>query len=173
MKTLNALAISLPVISVIATYLALGPLSGVYLIWVAFVFWAGFFALGADMGAFKSLILCGILGAILAWAGTLIILNVPLADSIGLPLWAGIVVGAAVAVGVLAANIPLFDAIPATVFGIATSFGYLLQTPDVMTNEMLTSVSLQNSVILISASAIAGAVFGLISGKFAGAMTSE
>ena len=46
MKNLNALAISIPVTGVVATYLALGPLSGYYLIWAVFVFWGGFFAFG-------------------------------------------------------------------------------------------------------------------------------
>ncbi|MEX3010617.1 DUF1097 domain-containing protein [Hoeflea sp. TYP-13] len=173
MKNLNALSISIPLTGVVATYLALGPLSGIYLIPVAFVFWGGFFALGADGAALQKIIVGGIFGALLAWLTALAILTFPIGDIVGLPVWAALAVGIGVAVAVIAANIPLFAAIPATVFGIATSFGYLLQTPDVMTMEVLTSVSLQNSVILIPLSAIAGGVFGLISGKWGAAMTRE
>ena len=39
MKNLNALAISISVLGALATFLALGPLGGVYLIWAAFVAW--------------------------------------------------------------------------------------------------------------------------------------
>ena len=35
MKSLNALAVSISVLGALATYLALGPLGGVYLIWAA------------------------------------------------------------------------------------------------------------------------------------------
>ena len=173
MKSLNALSISIPVTGMVATYLALGPLSGVYLIWVAFVFWGAYFAFGATGAAFQKVVVCGIFGTLIAWATSLVILKLPIADIVGLPVWAGIAVGAGVAVAVVAANIPLFSTIPATVFGIATSFGYLLQTPGMLSVETLTSLSLNNSVILISLSVVVGAVFGLISGKWGAAMTSE
>ena len=39
MKNLNALAISISVLGALATFLALGPFSGVYLIWAVFVAW--------------------------------------------------------------------------------------------------------------------------------------
>ena len=173
MKYLNALAISIPVTGVVATYLALGPLSGYYLIWAVFVFWGGFFAFGADAAAFRNIIVCGILGCVIAWVSALIILNVPLAGTLGLPIWAAIVVNIGVAVAVVAANIPMFAAIPSTVFGIASSWGYILQTPNVMSAEVLTSVSLQNSIAVMSLSVVVGAICGLISGKWGSLMTSE
>ncbi len=173
MKSLNALAISIPVTGAVATYLALGPLSGYYLIWAVFVFWGGFFAFGADGAAFRNIIVCGIFGCFIAWASTLIILNVPLAGALGLPIWAAIVVNVGVAVAVLAANIPAFAAIPCTVFGIASSYGYLLQTQGVMDTAVMTSASMQNSLLVMSASVVVGALCGLISGKWGGAMTRE
>ncbi len=115
----------------------------------------------------------GVLGAIIAWATSLAILNIPMGDVLGGPVWAAIAVGIGVAVAVLAARINMFATVPATVFGIATSFGYLLQTPNMMTTEMLTSASLQNSVVLISLSAVFGGIYGLISAKIAGALASN
>ena len=53
MKNLNALAISIPVTGVVATYLALGPLSCYYLIWAVFVFWGGFFCVRGRCGGFQ------------------------------------------------------------------------------------------------------------------------
>lgn len=173
MKSLNALAISISVLGALATFLALGPLSGVYLIWAAFIAWGAFYALGADVGALQKLIICGIFGAVVAWAVAVIILSFPLAASLGLPLWAALVVGAGVVVVVLAANIPALATIPATVFGFASSFAYLLQTPDVLKPEVLLSLSLKNSLIVISLSLIVGAVFGLLSARWGAAMTKQ
>ncbi|MDP1613272.1 MAG: DUF1097 domain-containing protein [Sulfuritalea sp.] len=166
MKSLNALAISISVLGALATYLALGPLGGVYLIWAAFVAWGAFYALGADVAALQKLVVCGIFGALVAWVVAVVILTVPLAGSLGLPLWAALVVGAGVVVVVLAANFPALATIPATVFGFASSFAYLLQTPDV-----LLSLSLKNSLVVISISLVAGGLFGLLSARWGAAMT--
>jgi len=171
MKSLNALAISISVLGALATFLALGPLSGVYLIWAAFVAWGAFYALGADIAALQKLIVCGVFGALVAWLVAVVILTVPMAGSLGLPLWAALVVGAGVVVVVLAANLPALATIPATVFGFASSFAYLLQTPDMLKPEVLLSFSMKNSLIVISVSLVAGAVFGLLSARWGAAMT--
>jgi len=173
MKSLNALAISISVLGALATFLALGPLGGTYLIWAAFVAWGAFFALGADKGALQKLIVCGIFGALVAWAVAVVILSIPLAATLGLPLWAALAVGAGIVVVVLAANIPSLATIPATVFGFASSFAYLLQTPDVLKLDVLLSVTLKNSLIVVSVSLVVGAVFGLISAQWAAAMTKK
>jgi len=173
MKSLNALAISIAVLGAAATFLALGPLSGVYLIWAAFVAWGAFYALGADTAALQKLITCGIFGVVVAWAVAVIILSVPGAGPLGLPLWAGLVVGLGIVVVVLAANVATLATIPATVFGFASTFAYLLQTPDVLKLEVLLSASLKNPLIVISLSVIVGAVFGLISARWGAAMTKQ
>ena len=173
MKNLNALAVSISILGAIATYLALGPLGGVYLIWAAFVAWGAFFALGADMAALQKVIVCGIFGALVAWVVAVIILAVPMAGVLGLPLWAAIVVGVGVVAVVLAANVPALATIPATVFGFASSFAFLLQTPDVLKLDVLLSASLKNSLVVISLSVVAGAVFGLLSARWGAAMTKE
>ncbi len=173
MKSLNALAISISVLGALATFLALGPLGGTYLIWAAFVAWGAFFALGADKAALQKLIVCGIFGALVAWAVAVLILSIPLAASLGLPLWAALAVGAGIVVVVLAANIPLLATIPATVFGFASSFAYLLQTPDVLKLEVLLSATMKNSLIVVSLSLVVGAVFGLVSAQWGAAMTEK
>jgi hypothetical protein len=171
MKNLNALAISISVLGALATYLALGPFSGVYLIWAAFVAWGAFYALGADIAALKKLIICGVFGALVAWLVAVTILAVPLAGSLGLPLWAALAVGAGVVLVVLAANFAALATIPATVFGFASTFAYLLQTPDVLTLDVLLSATMKNSLLLVSLSVVVGAVFGLLSARWGAAMT--
>lgn len=173
MKNLNALAISISVLGALATFLALGPLSGVYLIWAAFVAWGAFFALGADTAALQKLIVCGIFGAVVAWVVAVTILSIPLAGALGLPVWAAIAVGLGIVVVVLAANFPALATIPATVFGFASSFAYLLQTPDVLKLEVLLSPSLKNSVVVVSLSLVVGAVLGMLSARWGAAMTKQ
>ena len=173
MKNLNALAVSISALGALATFLALGPLGGVYLIWAAFVAWGAFFALGADMTALQKVVICGVFGALVAWLVAVIILAIPLAGVLGLPLWAAIVVGVGIVVVVLAANVPTLATIPATVFGFASSFAYLLQTPDVLTLDVLLSASLKNSLVVISISLVVGTVFGLASARWAAAMTKK
>lgn len=173
MKNLNALAISISVLGALATFLALGPLNGVYLIWAAFVAWGAFYALGADIAALQKLIVCGIFGALVAWGVAVLILAVPLAGPLGLPLWAALAVGLGVVVVVLAANVSALATIPATVFGFASTFAYLLQTPDVLNLDVLLSASLKNSLIVISLSVVVGAVFGLLSARWGAAMTRQ
>lgn len=173
MKNLNALAISISVLGALATFLALGPFSGVYLIWAAFVAWGAFYALGADVAALQKLVVCGVFGALVAWLVAVAILAVPLAGTLGLPLWAALAVGAGVVVVVLAANVPALATIPATVFGFASTFAYLLQTPDMLKLEVLLSASLKNALIVISLSVVVGGLFGLMSARWGAAMTKS
>jgi len=137
------------------------------------VAWGAFFALGADIAALQKVIVCGIFGALVAWLVAVVILAVPMAGALGLPLWAAIVVGVGVVAVVLAANVPALSTIPATVFGFAASFAFLLQTPDVLKLDVLLSASLKNSLVVISLSLIAGTVFGLLSARWGAAMTKE
>ncbi|MGP1628661.1 MAG: DUF1097 domain-containing protein [Giesbergeria sp.] len=171
MKNLDALAISISVLGALATFLALGPFSGVYLIWAVFVAWGAFYALGADLAALQKLIVCGVFGALVAWVVAVAILALPLAGFLGLPLWAALAVGVGVVVVVLAANVPALATIPATVFGFASTFAYLLQTPDMLKLDVLLSASLKNSLIVVSLSLVVGGLLGLISARWGAAMT--
>ncbi len=173
MKSLTALGVSIGLLGGLATYLALGPLSSVLLIWAIFIAWGAFFALGGTSETLKNIIVCGIFGVVVAWLTAVIIINVPLAASLGLPLWGAIVVGISVAIVVWAAYIPAFATIPAAFFGYASTFAYLLQTPGKLSNEVMLGGRLDNPLIIISVSIIVGGIFGLCSGKFAGKMTKE
>jgi len=143
------------------------------LIWAFFIGMACFFHSGGDENALRNTIAGNALGCVLAWITATVILAVPLASTLTLPVWAGIAVGAAIVVIVLAANIKAFAVIPATVYGFASTFAFLLQTPDKLSLANLQSASLNNALIIVLLSLIAGAVFGLVSGKVAGALTAK
>ena len=173
MKSLVALSISIGVLGGIAAALCLGPLSGKVLIWAVFIGWAVYFVLGGDGKALQKTVICNVLGAILAWITLLIILAIPLAGALSLPIWAGIVIGVLVTIMCLLAHIEIFDSIPASVIGYACVAAYALQTPDAFTMNALTSGSFSNPLIVIGVSLVIGAILGMVSGKVGAALTSE
>lgn len=166
MKFVNALAVPLGVIGALLTYLALSY--GVFFIWAVFLATCMGVALGGTKGAFKSLVICGSLGVVLASVASLIILNVP----VPLPgaLWPAIVVGATTACMALAANLPLFGAIPATVIGYASTFAYLLSA-NKLSNATFMSFNFGNPLIINILSIIVAAGFGMASLNIATKLT--
>jgi hypothetical protein len=170
MSSLVALSVSIGVLGAIATVLYLNVN---LLIWAGFLAWACYFHAGGNDAALKNTIVCNTFGSLCAWVAAVVILSVPLADSLTLPVWAGIVVGLTVLAMCLAAHIPAFSAIPASVYGYAATFGYLLQTQGALTRENLMSASMANAFLLVVVSMALGAVFGMASGKVAAALTAK
>jgi len=170
MSSLVALAVSIGVLGGVATilYLKVG-----LLIWAGFIAWACFFHSGGTTTALTNTIFCNVFGAFCAWVAAIVILSFPLADTLTLPVWAGIVVGITVMLMVLGAKIPAFSTIPASVYGYAAIFAYLLQTPEALTKEKLLSMGLANGFFLVVISLIVGALFGFASAKVAGALTAK
>ena len=167
MSALVALSVSIGVLGFVATVLCLK--TGL-LIWAVFVAWGCFFHAGGDAAALKNTIVGNIFGAVVAWIAALIILKVPLAASLGLPVWAGIVVGITVFVICVGASIKAFSVIPANVYGYAAVFAYLLQTPDTMTADKLLSASMGNALVIVVLSMVIGALFGIVSAKMGAAL---
>ncbi len=171
MSQLVALSVSIGLLGGIATilYLKLG-----LLIWAGFIAWACFFLSGGDSSALKNTIVGNAFGALCAWVAALVILSAPsMTETLTLPVWAGIVVGVTVLILCLAAHIKAFSVIPASVYGYAAVFAFLLQTADSMTKEKLMSATLANALIIVIVSMAIGALFGLASGKLAGAFTAK
>ena len=170
MSQLVALSVSIGLLGGIATilYLKLG-----LLIWAGFIAWACFFHSGGDGNALRNTIVGNAFGAFCAWVAALIILSFPLADSLTLPVWAGIVVGLTVMAMCLAAHIKAFSVIPASVYGYAATFAYLLQTADTMTKDKLMSASMANALLIVIISMAIGALFGLASAKLGAALAAK
>ena len=173
MNPLTATSFSIAIFGAIATWMALSPLSGFVLIWAIFIAWAAFAALGADNSAFKSTVVCGLFGVVIGWIGAYSFVVLPFADTLGVPLWAAIVVAVTAFAVVFASNFALFGAVPASVLSYAATFAYLLQTEGKMSVATLTSTSFENPLLIISLSVILGAVFGKLSTVAAGAVSEE
>ena len=172
MKSLTALSFSIGGLAGVATFLAVGPLSGVFFIWAATIAWAAYFALGGDKEAATNTVVCGIYGVFMAWYSAVLITYISPDALLGFPLMAAIIVTVAVIVMCLAANLKIFSAIPASVLGYSATFAYLLQTPDMLTQEVLLNVSLENPLLVISISIVVGTAFGIWSGMLAAKWTT-
>ena len=170
MNSLVALSLSIGILGGVATFLAVGPLSGFFLIWAATISWAAFFAFGASKDALKNTLVCGTFGVAMAWLAALEITTIP-ADA-PFALMAAIAVAASVIVMCLAAKIPALATIPASVLGYSATFAYLLQTPEQLTQAQLLSCSLSNPLLLIPISLAVGSLFGLASVKLSAKLES-
>ncbi len=173
MDKLTALSLSIGALAGVATFLAVGPASGVFFIWAATIAWAAYFFLGASKEALVNTIVCGIFGVFMAWITAILLTEVSPTVAIGFPAMAAIIVAVAVVVMCLAANIPQLATIPASVLGYSSTFAYLLQTPDKLTQDVLLGVSLSNPLVVISISIVVGTYFGQLSGQLAAKWTKE
>ena len=176
MPQLLSLSLSIAVLGAIWAFLALGPLSGFVLVWAGFVAWGCFFHTGGDDKALTKTIAGNIYGIVIAWIALLIIVNVPVA-SLG-TVWPAIVVGVTVFLLVIVASIEPLSVVPANVYGYASTVAYSLhQATDAEAGTgplaNLASGSFENPLVLLIISMVIGALFGFISAKLAGAMTSE
>ena len=176
MPQLAALSVSIAVLGAIWAFLALGPLSSFVLVWAGFVAWGCFFHSGGDNDALAKTIVGNIYGVVLAWIALLIIVNVPV-EGLG-TVWPAIVVGVTVFALVIVASIEKLSVVPANVYGYASTVAYSLhQVTDTEAGTgplaNLASVSFQNPLVLLIVSMVIGALFGLGSGKLAGALTKE
>jgi hypothetical protein len=173
MDKLTALSLSIGSLAGVATFLAVGPASGVFFIWAATIAWAAYFFLGANKEALVNTIVCGIFGVVMAWITAVILTETDANAAPGFSVMAAITVAVAVVVMCLAARIPQLATIPASVLGYSSTFAYLLQTPDKLTQDVLLGVSLSNPLVVISISIVVGTYFGQLSGQLAAKWTKE
>jgi len=148
MDKLTSLSLSIGVLSGIATYFAVGPAAGVFFIWAATIAWAAYFLLGANLEAAINTGVNGIFGVFMAWVTAILLLKIDPKVSIGVEIATALIVGGAVIVLCLSAKLPQFAVIPVGVLGYSSTFAYLLQTPDKMTQEVLLGASLNNPLFL-------------------------
>ena len=164
MTSLVALSVSIGVLGAVATWLALGPLAGIIVIWIIFIAWATYFATGGNTVGLKTTIISGIWGAVCAWAAFMILKAVPM--DLPLNLWPSIVVGATVLVLCLGAHVEALKNIPASVYGYAVTAALALT----MANADVMAPNTGNPLVVAVISIVVGALFGFVSGKVAGAL---
>ena len=129
MDLVTALAVSigllgaLRLISIFPIRLVLG-----LQIWAAFIAWASFYHCGGKLQGFTSSILANLWGVVMATLTFLAVSRLGFAEQLTLPVWAGICVAVGVGLMILGSKIPIFSAIPATVYGFAATVAFVLLT---------------------------------------------
>lgn len=169
MPQLVALSVSIGLLGGIATFLFLQFMTH-YLIWAAFLAWACYFHSGANAEALKKTITCNLFGAFMGWVAALLLVTVapPGAAS------AAVVVGVTVLALCLAAHLPALATIPASVYGYAAVFAFLLGNAATnLTKDALTQASPANALVAVAASMIVGALFGHASGILGAKLTRK
>jgi hypothetical protein len=168
---LTALSLSIAVLGAVWAFLALGPLHGYVLVWAGFIAWGCFFHCGGDQKALIKTICGTAYGAVIAWIALLIITRLP-ENSMG-ALLPAIVVGVTVFFLVIVASVEQLSAVPAQVYGYAATVAYSLHDTAAAPMANLTAPSFANPLILLIASFVVGALFGMASGKLAGALSKK
>lgn len=164
MKLPVALAIVVGIIGAVLTYLYVGALAGLGLFVPAtFIGAASFFAAGGDVAGLWKSLAANVWGVI--W-GTVALIVIGLASG---PVMVGIVVGAATAILILGALIPLFDFVPGGVLAFATTAGFGLLTQASGTDFSLPTGPF--TVMLISF--IIGGLYGYVSSIIVGKMATS
>ena len=171
MSQLTALTLSIALLGGVWVYLALGPLAGSVLVWAGFIAWACYFHTGGDDAALQKTIAGNIYGAVIAGIALFLVVHNPVAlpAAVAAPVYVAVTVFFLVIV----ASINLLSVVPANVYGYAATVAYALSVPTangVGPLASLTTPSLANPVLLLSLSFVIGAVFGMASGKLAGAI---
>lgn len=159
MKKLDAYSVSIGVLGAVDTYLTakfiLVP------VWVTFIAWASFFILGGKLSGLKQSIASNLTGIAIA-SLTLLVISGLNAN----PLVAAICVGLGSAAMVQASKIPLLTAIPAIVWGFASTVG-----TTVATGKPITASGLENPALVAAVAMILGGLFGYVSELWGDAMT--
>ncbi len=169
MDIVTALALSIGLLGGVATYLYLSdPLVLGLQIWAAFIAWASFYHCGGKIQGFISSILANLWGVV--WGALTLIAFSNLDFGLTAPIWAGICVAVGVGLMILGCKIPIFSAIPATVYGYAATVALALLTNTV---PGLVEPTLTNPAVIIALSMIGGAIFGLISEALAGLLARK
>ena len=172
MGIVTALAVSIGLFGGVATYLYLSDFLGLGLqIWAAFIAWASFYHCGGKIEGFMKSVLANLWGIVWAVLTLLAITKLGFADTLGLPIWAGICVAIGVGLMIFGSNISIFSAIPATVYGYAATVAFALLTADGVSH--LTQPDVHNTAAVIALSMIGGAIFGLLSEALAGALAKS
>jgi len=166
MPALFALATSVGVLAIVATWLFFGPLEALHAqVWQAFIAWGAHYHCGGKLKGTQDTIVCMSFGALIG------MLSVMLAGAIGAlgSLAAPVAVGVGATVIVLSSSFKYLAAIPASVYGFAAIAGlWLLGGPALLGSDHVSAAFLPTVL-----SIVVGALFGIVSENVAGALTKK
>ncbi|GAB7544698.1 DUF1097 domain-containing protein [Cupriavidus sp. 8B] len=133
------------------------------LVWAAFIGWASFHHCGADKAAVRKSLTCNVYGVLIAWlVGLLVAGNVlPVPVPVAAALWVAI----ATPLVIVSGQLPALNAVPASFYGFASTFAFLVQTPGKFSVATMTSAHLDNALVVVALSLVAGNLLGWLQVK--------
>ena len=162
MPSLIALAVSVGVLAIVATWLYFfDPLAMAGLqVWQGFIAWGCHYHCGGKFTGTRNTIVCMSWGAVVGMASVLLAGHLSALGEFAAPVAVGI--GATVIV--LSSKVPLLATIPASVYGFASIAGLIL-----LGQGMTATKALLPTILSI----VIGAIFGYVSEALAGALTKK
>lgn len=158
----NALTLSIGILGAVAVWLTAFVIE--VPVWVVFIAWASFFILGGGPKGLLQSAASNLTGIAIASLCLLV------AQQASLGVWlTGVVVGIGSALMVAVSRVPLLSAIPAIVWGFASTVG----TTAVTGREMLYSDSIGHPVLIVVTAMLLGGLFGIASESLAKVMTTR
>ena len=121
MDLITALAVIIGIMGGIATWAAITIGSPYVLIWAIFVAWGSFYHCGGKEAGLQSSVAANIWGIVIASLALIALITMGVSA-----LTAGICVGISIVVLILAAKVPMFAAIPSSVYGYASTAALFL-----------------------------------------------
>jgi hypothetical protein len=139
-------------------------------VWAAFVGWASYDHSGANRKALFTSSTCMVFGVVMAWLVALVVAGgvVPIANSISSAVAAAV---ASFIIVCVSRYLP-FSNVPATFYGFASAFAFLLLVPRAFSTEAMTANDLRNVVICVPVSLLIGSVLGVVHQQFASLLTA-
>ena len=163
MKLITALAVSISILAVAATYLSLGTALGIQ-VWALFIGWGSFYHTGGGNDGITKSAINHIWGVVVAAIALFIVGTIG-----GSVLVTSLIVGVSVFVLVIAAHATVLSTIPAAVYGYASTAAFLLLSgvaiADIGSNLKAAGI--------VALSLIVGNVFGFVSEKGAGILAAS
>lgn len=165
MDLVTALAIVIGIMGAIATFVAVQLGSPYLLIWAIFIGWGCYYHCGGLEAGIKASIPANVWGAICAAVALIVLLAMGVTA-----LNAAISVGVTIVIMILGAKVPVLGAIPAAVYGYASTAALFLHGGAAYGEGAGAVVKVAVAVII---SMIIGNILGFISQKIAGSIVKS
>jgi hypothetical protein len=139
-------------------------------VWAAFIGWASYDQSGANSKGLLTSSVCMVFGVVMAWLVALIVANgaLPLASAISSALAAA---AASFAIVCASRFMPLSN-VPATFYGFASAFAFLLLYPGAFNAGAIIAPSLRNVLACVPVSLLIGSALGVVHQWFARLLTA-
>lgn len=173
MQPQNAATLCACVLTIIALFL-LSFFSQIP-VWSVFIAWACFFHIGggADRSqAFGNILQHMLLGAVAAWASSIVLLHNPFASGLSQQLWGPVIIGLVIALLFRFGTIQRFSITPVIIYAYASVFAFA-STTGLFSLEHLLSLTLGNALLAVMLATLIGASAAFINSVLVDALVSR